>query len=873
MASDSSDETDKCDVEALPPLACAPDHASSIDQVPPSETHTSSEPTPSDAEKYWLYPKESFKQWRNREISLELAISIFSLRWEENEQNCARTARGYHSFSVNRLARRPPWNWETHWTPDDRINSFSEKDIDHSATTVDDSNLEMQQQSPSQSTISQLFRPIQYKYKYTSHYSSLSKGWIVVGLLDAASGVPVERIAAIDLAQKVGLFTAVRRAVHSSRGLRRFASLKSVRGFGIYECDQDACTHRRIALDSQTQASLREFFHDYQSGRSGAEYVWDKWIYEKLNESKSRPREGRFSLEIILGWSPTRLLWATAVPVMLSIAIGSWLTTRLPDDVGAAWTIASYIVTTAAWYVAVPEHGRQADGSLHGTSGDALKEEEPHEELLATGKTGNPSAYRQTWDKRDTVRCRQEFEASLHLLVRIAQRPDISMLPAPHAVGLLLREALGHDSRVVAQAGDLADLGVADLACDLAVGALVHGDDDGAAQAQVVLQAGVGAVDETVVSPAAQMPGELSALRDAGGAERVALGDEAAGGVDDHAAAVGDVAAADHLVGGALVAQPERVDDAHLVGGEAVVQLAYLDVARLDAGLGECRLRGALVHAVAHEVDGGAREDRLRVGHHALAGDEDGLLLEVRPGVEEGLGDEHGGGAAVGGGAALQLGEGLEDGGRVHDLLVGVLLLELRVGVALGVLVVDARNLGKVFLLRAVLLHVFAAGVAKLLRGKGGVGHTTRLLDHLTEGAGRVDTIVPVRSQGAGVHLLKANDQDTVSSAVLDQVAAHEEAGGAGGAVVVYIVNGDASQAELVEDALAAGGVTVDIACNALLDVIVVDVGVEHGLDAGLVAKLCVVDLAAGLDELGHAHAEDVDGAGSLLAHVGCFVG
>ena len=65
--------------------------------------------------------------------------------------------------------------------------------------------------------------------------------------------------------------------------------------------------------------------------------------------------------------------------------------------------------------------------------------------------------------------------------------------------------------------------------------------------------------------------------------------------------------------------------------------------------------------------------------------------------VEEILRDEHGGCAAVGSGAALQLGERLENHGRFHDLLERVDVLELRVGVALRVLVVDTRDFGEVF--------------------------------------------------------------------------------------------------------------------------------------------------------------------------------
>lgn len=100
-----------------------------------------------------------------------------------------------------------------------------------------------------------------------------------------------------------------------------------------------------------------------------------------------------------------------------------------------------------------------------------------------------------------------------------------------------------------------------------------------------------------------------------------------------------------------------------------------------------------------------------------------------------------------------------------------------------------------------------------------------------------------------------------------DHGAGHGETGRTGGAVVVDVVDGDLGETELVEDALAAGTITVDVASNTLVDIIVSDLRVEHGLDAGLVAQLIVVDLATGLDELGHAHAQDVGGASLFLDH------
>jgi hypothetical protein len=95
------------------------------------------------------------------------------------------------------------------------------------------------------------------------------------------------------------------------------------------------------------------------------------------------------------------------------------------------------------------------------------------------------------------------------------------------------------------------------------------------------------------------------------------------------------------------------------------------------------------------------------------------LVFEVWARVEEVLRDEHGGGAAVGGRAALQLSERLVDHRGFHDLLERVDVLELRVGVALRVLVVDACDFGEVFGFGA---EPVAAIVSEKWRGGEGEG-------------------------------------------------------------------------------------------------------------------------------------------------------
>lgn len=59
---------------------------------------------------------------------------------------------------------------------------------------------------------------------------------------------------------------------------------------------------------------------------------------------------------------------------------------------------------------------------------------------------------------------------------------------------------------------------------------------------------------------------------------------------------------------------------------------------------------------------------------------------------------------------------------------------------------------------------------------------------------------------------------------------------------------------------MTACGIAVAVACHALFDVVVVYLGVEHGFYAGFETEFGVVYFSAGLDEFGHAYAEDVDG-------------
>ena len=77
-----------------------------------------------------------------------------------------------------------------------------------------------------------------------------------------------------------------------------------------------------------------------------------------------------------------------------------------------------------------------------------------------------------------------------------------------------------------------------------------------------------------------------------------------------------------------------------------------------------------------------------------------------------------------------------------------------------------------------------------------------------------------------------------------DHVPRHVEACRASGAIVVDIIDGNLGHAELVKDSLAAGGVAIAVAGDALVDIVVIDLGVEEGFDPRFEAKFRVVDCA-----------------------------
>ena len=105
-----------------------------------------------------------------------------------------------------------------------------------------------------------------------------------------------------------------------------------------------------------------------------------------------------------------------------------------------------------------------------------------------------------------------------------------------------------------------------------------------------------------------------------------------------------------------------------------------------------------------------------------------------------------------------------------------------------------------------------------------------------------------------------AQRQRAVDCAALHRLARQEQRGRPGGAVVVDVDHRDAGHAHLVQRALAAGGVAVDVAHVGLLHLLVADAGIGQRAAQRLGGHLGIGLVGARLGEGDHADADHVDG-------------
>jgi hypothetical protein len=175
--------------------------------------------------------------------------------------------------------------------------------------------------------------------------------YVVLGVMGNNESVPNE----VMLPVKENLFKQIRKGMGKVRPLhRRLLSLKHVSGFAFYECVPNQGYHRVPDMDNETKRTMIEFWRDFRT--LGTDYGdrWLDWVHTNFNNSSLDPKQGKFALQLVLQWSPLKLVVWGILPILLSLAVGfGYMFKPTPGEdflivVQTAWAIASYIVTAAA---------------------------------------------------------------------------------------------------------------------------------------------------------------------------------------------------------------------------------------------------------------------------------------------------------------------------------------------------------------------------------------------------------------------------------------------------------------------------------------------------------------------------------------------
>ncbi|KAK4452192.1 hypothetical protein QBC34DRAFT_435989 [Podospora aff. communis PSN243] len=195
---------------------------------------------------------------------------------------------------------------------------------------------------------------------FSSPVPSDAAAYLVLGIFSEVDRQPRERVVVIRPKDAKWLFLKVRLATLRLRGASYFFSLKSVKAFRLYRCITSTGSHQQLQMDDAALADLRQFKAAYKKNPwppAAVSEKWTQWVFDCLdNRSLNVLDEGAYSLEVVLGWSPSRIAIAVLSPVLLSFAVGLWFNSRDWNDLATiqtAWGVASYIATAGGLVAAV----------------------------------------------------------------------------------------------------------------------------------------------------------------------------------------------------------------------------------------------------------------------------------------------------------------------------------------------------------------------------------------------------------------------------------------------------------------------------------------------------------------------------------------
>lgn len=177
--------------------------------------------------------------------------------------------------------------------------------------------------------------------------------YIVVGIIGNEESIPHETLLTILTGED--LFKQIRKAERKLRSpFRRLLSLKRIGGFGVYRCHPSQDYHSNPGISDETTRCLVELYRNYRTEKRDYQGRWMNWIHKNFNNNSVNPEDGKYALQLLLRWSPLKLVIWASIPIIFSLVIGLWymISPHPGEDyvavVQTAWTIASYIVTTAA---------------------------------------------------------------------------------------------------------------------------------------------------------------------------------------------------------------------------------------------------------------------------------------------------------------------------------------------------------------------------------------------------------------------------------------------------------------------------------------------------------------------------------------------
>ncbi|KAG8158596.1 hypothetical protein KVR01_011718 [Diaporthe batatas] len=187
-------------------------------------------------------------------------------------------------------------------------------------------------------------RPVDAQVK-----SSTQQLYVNIGLFPRGHVTPVERL--IFVSKPEYLFWKLQWAAFRLRGWTgALLSLRHVQEFKLYQCDVRNGSHERVQIDEKAAADLRLLLLLYRCWHvpPSISREWARWIHEEFNCGSNDVLQGRFSIELVLGWSSTRITIVVLLPVLLSLVVGLWMNSQNWTDLATiqtAWGTASYIVT------------------------------------------------------------------------------------------------------------------------------------------------------------------------------------------------------------------------------------------------------------------------------------------------------------------------------------------------------------------------------------------------------------------------------------------------------------------------------------------------------------------------------------------------